>query len=104
MNTYETDEEERDAHAATYALHAHGVLFRHFAEALPDDDPWAEKVADVLCDAMQELEVLAREELEKRPGMLEAGRRWAADFAEQNREAREAFEATMERVDADEPA
>lgn len=97
MNVYETDDEEQDALSATYASHAHGVLFQHFADVLPEDDPWAEKVGNVLCDAMHELEALMREEAANRPGMVEAGRAWRAAFRAANAE----FIAVQAEIDGE---
>jgi hypothetical protein len=83
-NDFETADEESDALAATYALKAYAVLFRHISDSglgdLADECPWADKVETLLFETMATLEDMAREEVRLRPGMLEAGRAYLAEF------------------------
>lgn len=102
-NEYETDEEERDAYAASFAGRAEAMLIRYFVD-MPDDDPWADKVADVLCEAMEALKDLAHEEVKRRPGMLELGRAHHAKWREDNAEAFAAVDAEIARIVALEEA
>lgn len=95
-----TDDEERDAHTATFANLARAAIFKHVCDKMPDNDPWAEKVYDVLHDAMVKLEALALDEVRNRPGMLEIGQAHHTAWMEETAEARSAFEATIADIAA----
>lgn len=93
-NSYETDEDEQNAHTATLANLARHAVFQH-QQALPDDCLWAERVYDILHEAAEKLGELSIEEARYRPGMLEVGRAYGAAFTAKHQAARAMIDAAL---------